>query len=193
MLKRRDGAYRAGRPRGEWWKWKIAPFTIDAVLLYAHPGHGKRASLFTDYTFALWKDGALVPIARAYSGLDDAEIRELDAWIPAAHPRPVRPRACGRSGAGLRAGLRERRPLGTAQVRGGGALPADSPLAQGQAASGRGHPREPPCPRARPGRDAHHDRVTTVTHLRFRSTSRDAPRSNHDEGAIAAPAGKEHP
>jgi DNA ligase-1 len=81
MLKRRDGRYLPGRPRGEWWKWKIAPFTVDAVLIYAHPGHGKRASLFTDYTFALWKDGALVPVARAYSGLSDAEIRELDAWI----------------------------------------------------------------------------------------------------------------
>jgi DNA ligase-1 len=81
MLKRRDGHYLGGRPRGEWWKWKIAPFTVDVVLIYAHPGHGKRASLFTDYTFALWKNGALVPVARAYSGLDDAEIRELDAWI----------------------------------------------------------------------------------------------------------------
>jgi DNA ligase-1 len=81
MLKLRQGAYRAGRPRGEWWKWKIAPFTVDAVLIYAHPGHGKRASLFTDYTFAVWSEGALVPIARAYSGLSDVEIRELDAWI----------------------------------------------------------------------------------------------------------------
>ena len=81
MLKRRDGPYRSGRPRGEWWKWKIAPFTVDTVLIYAHPGHGRRASLFTDYTFAVWHEGALVPIARAYSGLSDVEILELDAWI----------------------------------------------------------------------------------------------------------------
>jgi DNA ligase 1 len=81
MLKRRDGPYRSGRPRGEWWKWKIAPFTVDTVLIYAHPGHGRRASLFTDYTFAVWHEGALVPIARAYSGLSDVEILELDGWI----------------------------------------------------------------------------------------------------------------
>jgi DNA ligase 1 len=81
MLKRWDSPYRSGRPRGEWWKWKIAPFTVDTVLIYAHPGHGRRASLFTDYTFAVWNEGALVPIARAYSGLSDAEILELDGWI----------------------------------------------------------------------------------------------------------------
>jgi DNA ligase-1 len=81
MLKRWSSPYRAGRPRGDWWKWKIAPWTVDAVLIYAHPGHGRRASLFTDYTFGVWHEGALVPIARAYSGLSDAEIVELDAWI----------------------------------------------------------------------------------------------------------------
>jgi DNA ligase-1 len=70
-----------GRPRGDWWKWKIDPFTVDAVLIYAHPGHGRRASLFTDYTFAVWSDGQLVPVAKAYSGLSDEEIRALDAWI----------------------------------------------------------------------------------------------------------------
>jgi DNA ligase-1 len=81
MLKRLDSPYRAGRRKGDWWKWKIAPFTVDAVLLYAHPGHGRRASLFTDYTFAVWDRGALVPVARAYSGLSDAEIGELDGWV----------------------------------------------------------------------------------------------------------------
>ena len=81
MLKHRASPYRSGRPRGEWWKWKIAPFTVDTVMIYAHPGHGRRASLFTDYTFAVWHEGALVPIARAYSGLSDAEILELDGWI----------------------------------------------------------------------------------------------------------------
>jgi DNA ligase-1 len=81
MLKRLTSPYATGRRRGDWWKWKIDPYTMDAVLLYAHPGHGRRASLFTDYTFAVWHDGALVPVAKAYSGLSDAEIAELDAWV----------------------------------------------------------------------------------------------------------------
>ncbi len=81
MLKRLASPYATGRRRGDWWKWKIDPFTMDAVLLYAHPGHGRRASLFTDYTFAVWDGGALVPVAKAYSGLSDAEIQELDAWV----------------------------------------------------------------------------------------------------------------
>jgi ATP-dependent DNA ligase len=81
MLKRRDGAYGVGRRKGGWWKWKVQPFTVDAVMVYAQPGHGRRASLHTDYTFAVWKDGALVPFAKAYSGLTDAEIRQLDGWI----------------------------------------------------------------------------------------------------------------
>ena len=81
MLKRFSSPYASGRRRGDWWKWKIDPFTMDAVLLYAHPGHGRRASLFTDYTFAVWDEGALVPVAKAYSGLSDVEIAELDAWV----------------------------------------------------------------------------------------------------------------
>lgn len=81
MLKRRTGPYRAGRRRGDWWKWKIDPLTVDAVLIYAQAGSGRRANLFTDYTFAVWDDGGLVPIAKAYSGLDDKEIAELDRWI----------------------------------------------------------------------------------------------------------------
>ena len=81
MLKRRTAAYGTGRQRGDWWKWKIDPLTLDAVMIYAQAGSGRRANLFTDYTFAVWKDDALVPIAKAYSGLDDGEIRELDRWI----------------------------------------------------------------------------------------------------------------
>jgi DNA ligase-1 len=81
MLKRLDAPYASGRTRGAWWKWKVAPFTLDGVLVYAHPGHGRRASLYTDYTFGVWQDDTLVPVAKAYSGLDDREIRELDAWI----------------------------------------------------------------------------------------------------------------
>jgi DNA ligase-1 len=81
MLKRRASPYGAGRKRGDWWKWKIDPYTVDAVLVYAQPGHGRRATLFTDYTFGVWSEGALVPVAKAYSGLSDQEIAELDRWI----------------------------------------------------------------------------------------------------------------
>lgn len=84
MLKRLDSPYQVGRRRGDWWKWKIGPLTADGVLVYAQAGHGRRATLYTDYTFALWDDaGRLVPFAKAYSGLDDAEILTLDKWIRA--------------------------------------------------------------------------------------------------------------
>ncbi|WP_285401488.1 ATP-dependent DNA ligase [Luteibacter sp. ME-Dv--P-043b] len=83
MLKRRDSPYRVGRKRGDWWKWKVEPYTVDAVLLYAQPGHGRRSGLFTDYTFGVWDGETLVPVAKAYSGLDDAEIGRLDRWIRA--------------------------------------------------------------------------------------------------------------
>jgi DNA ligase-1 len=81
MLKRLTSAYGVGRKRGDWWKWKIEPFSIDAVLIYAQPGSGKRASLLTDYTFGVWDKGELVPIAKAYSGLSNEEIDEMDRWI----------------------------------------------------------------------------------------------------------------
>ncbi|HUP89945.1 MAG TPA: ATP-dependent DNA ligase, partial [Longimicrobiales bacterium] len=81
MLKRQDGAYGVGRRKGGWWKWKVQPFSVDAVMVYAQAGHGKRALLHTDYTFAVRDGDALVPFAKAYSGLTDAEIRKLDAWI----------------------------------------------------------------------------------------------------------------
>jgi DNA ligase 1 len=81
MLKRRDAGYGTGRQKGAWWKWKIDPLRVDAVLVYAQAGSGRRANLFTDYTFALWQDDALVPIAKAHSGLRDREILALDGWI----------------------------------------------------------------------------------------------------------------
>ncbi|MCA1586846.1 MAG: hypothetical protein LC791_19435, partial [Acidobacteria bacterium] len=81
MLKTLDSVYGVGRKRGDWWKWKIEPYTVDAVLIYAQPGSGKRASLLTDYTFGVWDQGELVPIAKAYSGLTNDEIAELDRWI----------------------------------------------------------------------------------------------------------------
>jgi DNA ligase-1 len=83
MLKRADSAYQSGRRRGDWWKWKIDPLTIDAVLLYAQSGHGRRSTLYTDYTFGVWDGDKLVPVAKAYSGLDDKEILALDSWIRA--------------------------------------------------------------------------------------------------------------
>ncbi len=88
MLKRRDSLYGVGRTKdmGLWWKWKVDPFSIDAVLIYAQRGHGRRASLYSDYTFAVWDDAApgervLVPFAKAYSGLTDEEMRKVDAII----------------------------------------------------------------------------------------------------------------
>ena len=81
MLKRKDAIYDTGRVRGTWWKWKVQPYTIDAVLIYAQKGHGRRASLYTDYTFGLWDNGKLVPFAKAYSGLTDAEIRKVDRFV----------------------------------------------------------------------------------------------------------------
>jgi DNA ligase-1 len=82
MLKRLSSPYQVGRRRGDWWKWKIEPYTVDAVLIYAEQGTGKRAGLYTDYTFGVWNDqGELVPFAKAYSGLTDAEIRAVDAFV----------------------------------------------------------------------------------------------------------------
>ena len=98
MLKRMESAYGVGRRKGAWWKWKVQPFTVDAVMIYAQAGHGRRASLNTDYTFGVWDDGVLVPFAKAYSGLTDDEIRDLDRWIrantvekfgPVRHVKPV--------------------------------------------------------------------------------------------------------
>jgi ATP-dependent DNA ligase len=83
MLKHLDSPYHAGRKKGDWWKWKIDPHTVDAVLLYAQYGSGRRANLFTDYTFAVWNEGELLPIAKAYSGLSDEEIAEVDRWVRA--------------------------------------------------------------------------------------------------------------
>ncbi|MGL5891010.1 MAG: ATP-dependent DNA ligase [Bacteroidia bacterium] len=81
MLKRKDSVYETGRKRGSWWKWKVDPLTVDAVLIYAQRGHGRRANLYTDYTFAVWDGDNLVPFAKAYSGLTDAEIKEVDAFV----------------------------------------------------------------------------------------------------------------
>ena len=81
MLKRHGSPYRVGRRKGDWWKWKIQPYSVDCVLIYAQPGNGRRASLLTDYTFGVWDNGELVPFAKAYSGLTDEEIAQVDAWV----------------------------------------------------------------------------------------------------------------
>lgn len=81
MLKRADSPYLAGRKKGDWWKWKLAPLTIDAVMIYAQAGSGRRATLFTDYTFAVRNGDDLVPFTKAYSGLTDKEFREITAWV----------------------------------------------------------------------------------------------------------------
>ncbi|UEG53218.1 ATP-dependent DNA ligase [Mucilaginibacter daejeonensis] len=81
MLKRKDAHYQVGRRRGDWWKWKIDPLSVDAVMIYAQKGHGRRADLYTDYTFAVWDGDKLVPFAKAYSGLTDAEINKVDHFI----------------------------------------------------------------------------------------------------------------
>jgi DNA ligase-1 len=83
MLKARTSPYGTGRQRGAWWKWKIEPFSFDAVMLYAQPGHGRRSNLYTDYTFGVWQETELVPVAKAYSGLSNTEIATLDKWIRA--------------------------------------------------------------------------------------------------------------
>lgn len=81
MLKRKDSVYRSGRRKGDWWKWKVDPLTIDAVMIYAQRGHGRRANLYTDFTFAVWDGDTLVPFTKAYSGLTDKEFREITSWV----------------------------------------------------------------------------------------------------------------
>lgn len=81
MLKHKNSLYHTGRKRGDWWKWKVDAHTVDAVLIYAQRGHGRRANLYTDYTFAVWDGEALVPFTKAYSGLTDSEIKEVDKFI----------------------------------------------------------------------------------------------------------------
>jgi DNA ligase-1 len=81
MLKKKDSVYKTGRKRGDWWKWKVDPLSVDGVLIYAQRGHGRRADLYTDFTFAVWNGDELVPFAKAYSGLTDKELVEVDNWI----------------------------------------------------------------------------------------------------------------
>jgi len=81
MLKRGDSPYLPGRVKGKWWKWKRDPLSIDAVVMYAQRGHGKRSSYYSDYTFGLWRGDELVPVGKAYSGITDQELAFLDRWV----------------------------------------------------------------------------------------------------------------
>jgi DNA ligase-1 len=82
MIKRLDSTYRTGRRKGDWWKWKIDPLTVDAVMIYAQRGSGRRATMYSDYTFAVWDgEGKLIPFTKAYSGLTDKEMSRVDKWI----------------------------------------------------------------------------------------------------------------
>lgn len=81
MLKRADSRYVPGRVKGQWWKWKRDPLSVDAVLMYAQRGHGKRSSFYSDYTFGLWRGDELVPVGKAYSGYTDEELTWIDRWI----------------------------------------------------------------------------------------------------------------
>src|SRR5208282_6632975 len=81
MLKRKDSPYVAGRPKGPWFKWKRDPRLVDAVLMYAQLGHGKRSSYYSDYTFGVWQEGEIVPVGKAYFGFTDEELLQLDRWV----------------------------------------------------------------------------------------------------------------
>lgn len=81
MIKRKDSSYQSGRKLGDWWKWKVDPYSIDAVMIYAQKGQGNRADLYSDYTFAVWKGEDLVPFAKVYSGLTDKELHEITEFV----------------------------------------------------------------------------------------------------------------
>jgi DNA ligase-1 len=82
MIKNKNAPYASGRKRGEWWKWKMDPYSVDAILIYAQSGHGRRANLYTDFTFGVFSgNGELLPFTKAYSGLTDKEFLEINQWI----------------------------------------------------------------------------------------------------------------
>jgi DNA ligase-1 len=81
MLKRRDSLYEGGRHKGPWFKWKRDPYLVDAVLMYAQRGHGKRSSFYSDYTFGVWSEGALTPVGKAYFGFTDEELKQIDKFV----------------------------------------------------------------------------------------------------------------
>ena len=145
MLKRRDAPYLPGRPKGQWWKWKRDPHIIDAVLMYAQRGHGKRSSYYSDYTFGVWTAGDDGDAAGAgRQGLFRLHRRGAAAdrpLRPPQHHREIRPGPArgARAGPGAGAGSRVRGPaaLAAAQIRRRHAVSAHQPAALGQAAARR--------------------------------------------------------
>ena len=132
MLKRRDSPYVPGRPKGLWWKWKRDPHLIDAVLMYAQRGHGKRSGFYSDYTFGVWaEDGTLTPVGKAYFGFTDEELAQIDRFVrnnTTDRFGPVR--------------LRGPAALDPAPLRPRDALPPHRPPALGQTPPRRRHPRD---------------------------------------------------
>ena len=135
MLKRKDSPYLAGRPKGQWWKWKRDAHLLDVVLMYAQRGHGKRSSFYSDFTFGAWRDGPagpeLVPVGKAYSGYTDAELLQLDRWIRDHTTKRYGPVREVDAGAGARGRLRFGPPLDPPQVRRGHALSRASTASAG--------------------------------------------------------------
>ena len=125
MLKRRDAPYVPGRPKGLWWKWKRDPLIVDAVLMYAQRGHGKRSSYYSDYTFGVWTTGEsgdeLVPVGKAYFGFTDEELLADRPLRAQQHHRALRPGARGDAragqGPGVRGRVRRAAALDPAQIR----------------------------------------------------------------------------
>ena len=147
MLKRRDAAYVPGGRKGLWWKWKRDPFTVDAVLMYAQRGHGKRSSYYSDYTFGVWTTGEsgdeLVPVGKAYFGFTDEELHRIDRFVrdnTIERFGPVREVTHEPDkGLVLEVAFEGLQRSTAPQVRAGDAVSPDQPAALGQAA-GRGRP-----------------------------------------------------
>ena len=147
MLKRRDAPYLPGRPKGQWWKWKRDPHLIDAVLMYAQRGHGKRSSYYSDYTFGVWTAGEdgeqLVPVGKAYFGFTDEELLQIDRFVRRNTTEkfgPVRHVVHEPDqGLVLEVAFEGLAALAAAQIRRGDAVSAHQPAALGQAAA-RGRP-----------------------------------------------------
>ena len=138
MLKRRDSPYVPGRPKGLWWKWKRDPHIIDAVLMYAQRGHGKRSGYYSDYTFGVWAaDGTLTPVGKAYFGFTDEELAEIDRFVrnnTTDRFGPVRAvRAEPDHGLVLEVAFEGLAPLDPPPLRPRHALPPHLPPALGQA------------------------------------------------------------
>lgn len=133
MLKRKDSLYTPGRPKGQWYKWKRDPLLVDAVIMYAQRGHGKRSSYYSDFTFGAWQDDTLLPIGKAYSGFTDEELKKLDNWVRRHTTGPIWPGERSKKGTGRGSCFRCRTPVRASQIGRGVALPSYPPHQVGQA------------------------------------------------------------